>query len=284
MHLIQIGLVDTTGEIDPALIRATAAALNVQVARDVAPFWAVHASVSVLPDARHIPPGVWPVRLVADLPPPEGGFHLTRHNQPFAKVKATPASDHWTMEASHEVIEMLVDPSGNRLKASRSIEIVKGRIQDGPGEFEYLVEACDPCESAQCAYSIQGIAVSDFITPHFYDPLPTPGTRYSYTGALTAPRQIAPGGYISWLDPHSQEWRQLQNFDAATGPTIVDLGLDSATSMRTWIHARMNSNGHGRPAAQAVTPPQRGAPLFDAAEQRLAFIGDSGLTRARNYL
>ncbi len=276
MDLIRIGLVDTTGQLDAALIDAAAAAVNVQIARDLAPFWSVHATVFALPDPRKIPPGVWPVRLVAELPPPEGGFHLTRHNQPFAKVKATPASDHWTMEASHEVIEMLVDPSGNRLKASRSIQIVGGEIQDGPGEFEYLVEACDPCESAQCAYSIQGIAVSDFITPHFYDALPTPGTRYSFTGALTAPRQIAPGGYISWLDPDSQEWRQLQYFDAA-GPTIVDLGLETATSMRTWLHARMNSRGH------APRNPLGNAPLFDAARQRRTLISSDGLARANNY-
>ncbi len=280
MNLIQIGLVDTTGHIDAALIRATAAALNMQVARDVAPFWAVHASVFVLPDPTHVPPGVWPVRLVAELPPPEGGFHLTRHNQPFAKVKATPDSDHWTKEASHEVIEMLVDPSGNRLKASRSIEIVDGRIQDGPGEFEYLVEACDPCESAQCAYSIQGIAVSDFITPNFYDPLATPGTRYSFTGALNAPRQVAPGGYISWIDPDSQQWRQLQYFDPAAAPTIVDLGLDTAASMRTWIHTRMNSRGG---AAKAAAATQRNAALFQAAQRRRSNICSSGVARAKNY-
>ena len=75
---------------------------------------------------------------------------------------------------------MLVDPYGNKLQSSQSIEIVGGSIQDGTGELEYLVEACDPCEADKYAYPIQGIAVSDFITPRFYDPVVTPGTRYSF--------------------------------------------------------------------------------------------------------
>ena len=39
MSVLQIGLVDHTGEIDPQLVQATAAALNIQVIRDVQPFW-----------------------------------------------------------------------------------------------------------------------------------------------------------------------------------------------------------------------------------------------------
>lgn len=51
------------------------------------------------------------------------------------------------------------------------------------------------------------------MTPHFYDPVATPGTRYSFTGALKAPRQIMPGGYISWLDPEGDNWQQLRWID-----------------------------------------------------------------------
>ena len=61
-------------------------------------------------------------------------------------------------------------------------------------QFNYLVEACDPCEGNADGYQIQGVLVSDFITPRFYDALSTPGTRYSFTGAVTAPRQVLPEG------------------------------------------------------------------------------------------
>src|ERR1700722_15857919 len=131
MSLIQVGLIDKTSKINPALMRSAVAALNIQVTRDLPQFWNVQATVMSLPDGNDIPAGVWPVFLVKQLPPGEGGFHLDRHNQPYAKVIASPDSDEWTIDASHEIIEMLVDPYGNRLQNSTSIQIVKGKIQDG---------------------------------------------------------------------------------------------------------------------------------------------------------
>jgi hypothetical protein len=62
------------------------------------------------------------------------------------------------------------------------------------------VEACDPCEANNYGYQIQGTLVSDFITPHFYDSVETPGSPYSFTGAIKRPRQILPGGYISFVN------------------------------------------------------------------------------------
>jgi hypothetical protein len=122
---------------------------------------------------------MWPVQLVKSLPPGEGGFHVTKHNQPYAKVIWTEGSDDWTVDASHETVEMLVDPYGNRLQTSNAIGIDNGRITDAEGKYEYLVEACDPCEANNYAYQIDGILVSDFITPAFYDPAVTSNARYS---------------------------------------------------------------------------------------------------------
>jgi hypothetical protein len=237
MSVIQVGLVDKTGQLDATLVQTVAQALNIQVTRDLPQFWTVQATVIYLPNPRRIPAGVWPAMLVDNLPPGEGGVHLDKNNQPYAKIVASPDSDGWTIAASHEVVEMLVDPSGNRLQTSRSIEIVDGnKIEDGPSEFQYLVEACDPCESDTYGYLIQGVAVSDFLTPHFYDPVVTPGTRYSFTGALTGPRQILPGGYISWIDPTADQWQQLRWINPNQNPEIVDLGpAAQKRSLREWI-------------------------------------------------
>jgi hypothetical protein len=236
MSLIQIGLVDKTGELAAELVQAAAAALNVQVTRDLPQFWTVQATVMYLPNPKKVPAGVWPVQLVKSLPPGEGGFHLDKHNQPYAEVVATPGSDGWTVAASHETLEMLVDPSGNKLQSSQAIEISGGKIQGGTGQFDYLVEACDPCEADNFAYAIQGIAVSDFLTPHYYDASATPGTRYSFTGAIKSPREILPGGYISWIDPATDEWQQLQFIDPSQPPKIADLGpAKQGRSLREWI-------------------------------------------------
>lgn len=198
MSLIQVGLADKTGEISADLLQSAAAALNIQVTRDLTQFWTVQASVAYLPSPKKIPAGVWPVFIVKSLPPDEGGFHMDKHNQPYAEIIGSSQSDEWTIDASHEILEMLVDPYGNRLQNSTSIEITDGKIVDGTGEFGYLVEACDPCEADNYSYAIQGVAVSDFITPHFYDPVTTDGTRYSFTGtskprAKSCPAATSPG-------------------------------------------------------------------------------------------
>jgi hypothetical protein len=247
MSLIQVGLVDQTGEIDPELLQSAAAALTIQVTRDLPQFWNIQANVTYLPKSAKIPVGVWPVFLVKKLPPGEGGFHMDKHNQPYAKVIASSGSDEWTIDVSHETIEMLVDPSGNKLQNSTSIEVVAGKIQDGTGEFAYLVEACDPCEADKYAYAIQGVAVSDFLTPHFYDPIKTTGTRYSFTGAIQSPRQILPGGYISWVNQETDTVQQLLWVDPGQPPKIEDLGPATGLSLRQWV------DNHMRVASQKDT-------------------------------
>jgi hypothetical protein len=238
MSVIQVGLVDTTGALDSALVEATAAALNIQVMRDLSQFWNVQATVRYLSNPKAVPVGVWPILLVAKLPPGEGGVHLTKKNQPYSLVIGTPDSNDWTIDASHETLEMLVDPSGNRLQASRAIKIAGKNVEDTVGEYEYLVEACDPCEANQYAYSINGIAVSDFITPHFYDPVATSGTRYSFGGNITQPRQILPGGYISFTDPQSDNWEQI--LFLGPKPVVRNLGPANGSSVRMFVDRKTN--------------------------------------------
>jgi hypothetical protein len=238
MLQIKIGLVDMTGTIEPETMAAAANALNIQVTRDLPQFWPINATVSYLTDHRKIPQGVWPVQIVKTLPPDEGGFHWTKHNQPFAKVIATPGSNDWTIDASHETVEMLVDPAGNRLQAAKSIQIDGGNVVVGLGQFEYLVEACDPCEDNSFSYQIGEISVSDFITPHFYEPTPLEGTRYSFTGAIKAPLQILENGYITWVDPQTDEIMQLQNFGH---PVINNLGPAQGGSLRLFVDSHVRA-------------------------------------------
>ena len=236
MSVIQVGLVDKSGKLDPQLVQAAAAALNIQVMRDLAPVWNVQATVRYLPDAKQIPVGVWPVFLVAKLPPGEGGVHLDKKNQPYSLVIGTPDSADWTIDASHETVEMLVDPSGNRLQTSRAIEIEGKGVQDTTGQFDYLVEACDPCEANNYAYSIDGIAVSDFITPNFYDPVVSTGTRYSFGGNLKHPRQLLPGGYISFINSESDEFQQI--LFLGKEPVLRNLGPATGSSLRAFVDGK----------------------------------------------
>jgi hypothetical protein len=283
MSLLQVGLVDKTGEINSQLMEATASALNIQVTRDLPQFWNVQASVRYLSSPDKIPAGVWPVFLVKTLPPDEGGFHMDKHNQPYAEVIASPHSDEWTIDASHETVEMLVDPYANRLQNSTSIEVDGEKIEDGTGEFAYLVEACDPCEADKYTYAIQGIAVSDFLTPHFYDPIVTPGTRYSFTGAIKAPRQILPGGYITWVNQEADEVQQLLWVDPSKPPVIQSLGaVPPNLSLREWVDNEMQRR-YGKTTVRTPKGKGESAKIIERHKEKRANLESIAAARSKLY-
>jgi PLD-like domain len=233
-----------------------AAALNVQATRDLQNIWNVSATVTALADPESIEPGVLPIFIVDDVGQDGAtGLHLTDHKQPYALVDAGPT---WSLTASHECLEMLVDPSGNRLVPSSGITVADGKVQDLTTEkFEYLVEVADPSEDPANAYMIDEVLVSDFYTPHFFDPVVSPGVRYSFTGRITRPREILPGGYISWVNPALGTMQQLRWFGT---PEIIDLPGRPAQSGRGTLRGFVDEETH---------PPMRLSRL-DARSQPVA--------------
>lgn len=277
---IRVGLVDTTKTIDPALVAAVASALNLQVTRDLPQYWQVHATVSYLPDSDQIPAGVWPVQLVKTLGKDEGGFHLTEHNQPFAKVAASPDNNDWTVDASHETLEMLVDSAGNRLQASEAIQISDRGVIDAPGQFEYLVEVCDPCEADQFGYRIDGYRVSDFITPHYYDASLSVGTRYSFTGAIHRPRQLLEGGYISFFNVARREMQQILWLDPRKPPVLRSLRGESGASLRQFVETQTHYE-----ARQIRADVRKGAPPDTGRDREYrGIVTSAALARAKLYV
>jgi hypothetical protein len=215
-----VALVDKTGTIAGSKLKAVAAALAIQANQHLKPFWPhVDAAIVVLPAHAKVPPTTMPVYIGADLTPGKEGVHNDETGLPFAEVHME-AGDGWMVAVSHEVLEMLVDPTLRLTMKGPAVGVTNGRVHDVPGTFDYLVEVCDPSESPDHGYSIGGIPVSDFYTPHYFDAECTPGTRYSYTGALKQPRRIVKGGYLSWHHPDLKVWQQLR-WIGAPKPTIA---------------------------------------------------------------
>ncbi|MBI3510944.1 MAG: hypothetical protein HY064_09770 [Bacteroidetes bacterium] len=206
-----IALVDHTGKIKLSELNIVAAALQKQVIRDFSPLWKVVATVDAFEKSKDIPVGYWPVIIrnhVADA----AGYHLDKQGQPFALVEY--AGD-WPITVSHEILEMLVDPFGNRLVPGNCLKQWTEKHPDKKeySRVSYLVEVCDPCEDDDYSYKCNGVPVSDFITPQYFDPEGTSGGRYSFTGAIMQPRTLLKNGYLTWYIPGSHEMWQ-----AYTGP------------------------------------------------------------------
>ena len=154
------------------------------------------------------------------------GIHLDNNKKPFGLVSAT---NSWPLTASHEVLEILADPMGNRTQVALS-------IKEDQGLVEYLVEVCDPSEAAAFGYQINGVWLSDFYTPEFFLSLSSENQRYSFTGAIPKSLTILRDGYISWMDPATGIWWQQIWFENDQ-PVFRELGrLDvSEQSPRTII-------------------------------------------------
>jgi len=232
MFINQIGIVSESNKVSRRDLMRVTAAVQKQVMRDFEPIWGVNATIDSFEVLQDVPIGYWPVIVRDDIGVPgAAGIHLDDDGQPFALVEAGPG---WSLTASHEVLEMLADPFGDRLIAGDSVKPDQGRV-------EYLVEVCDPSEAPEFAYTVNGVLVSDFYTQAYFDPVGALGVRYGFTGALTGPRQVLRGGYLSWHNPVDNHWWQLQFFDPE--PVFVDLGVfdDLENSLRSWIDSKTDT-------------------------------------------
>lgn len=234
---VNLALVSLVKGHDPGDVSRVAAALQRQATRDFAPIWNVHATVDAFPRLEDVPVGYWPMIVATDINRPgAAGIHEDQNGQPFALIEM---SDSWSLTTSHEMLEMLADPFGKRIIPGQSPKRGQGRV-------EFLVEVCDPCEADQFAYTVNDILVSDFYTPHYFDPTASACTRYSFTGALTQPRQVLRGGYLSWHDPVSNHWWQEIFFGSKRQFRDVGVFDSKAGSFRAWIDAQTDHPGIDR--------------------------------------
>jgi len=235
---VHVALVDDTGAQDPQYMAEVAGALNEQVLRDFAPVWHVRASVGAYPQA---PAGTWSIRLQYRLDDPGAlGYHSDENNQPEAFVMAT---DDWPATASHELLEMLADPWGNRLHSGRLPHGVEGAyasfgLKHPTSLVKYLLEVCDPPEAR--SYDIGGVPVSDFITPSWYHAAMKTHTVYSYAGMCRRPREIPPGGYVSFATPDGNWWQILNRGGLLQTSNLGRFDRSSWSSLREFVdaHAR----------------------------------------------
>lgn len=109
------------------------------------------------------------------------GYHdVTPSGQPYAKIFARDTMQNGSSVSSclsHEVLELCGDPECDVYVPST----------DG---FDYAQELCDAVESD--LYGIEGVEVSNFVTPSFFGGGPAP---FDYLGKLTRAFETGSGGY-----------------------------------------------------------------------------------------
>jgi hypothetical protein len=287
-----VAVVSLTSEVSTRSLMRAAAAVQKQITRDFTPFWGLRATVDAFEDLSSIPSDYRPVIVFGDADELAGrlefaigeqeaaqliddferdrmsGLHLNAFTrEPFALVSS---EDAWSVTLSHEVMEMIADPFGNRLVAAAHPLDQRQRVK-------YLLEICDPCQVFW--YPVNGVPVSDFYTPRYFDPVGVDRSRYSFTGALEYPRQIREGGFLCWIDPNDSSLYQL-----GAGMTEPVLLADLMQLQRSTAPLRTIVDSRTPPVMQELLRPASSAPAAAEAYEAVLEASEGAALRTREAL
>jgi hypothetical protein len=205
---VTVAIVNQSTVVTDAQLTPIIEALKIQVIRDFAPAWGATARLAQFTKAQAgaIPASNWQIAILDDTTQAGAlGYHdITASGQPLGKVfaKTTMADGlSWTVTLSHELLETLCDPFVN---VACEVDNANGV----PTRF-YAREVGDAPEDDAHGYLIDGVLLSDFTYPAWFMPgMPGP---YDFQKKITAPFQLLPGGYISFLDVTTKNgWQQIQ--------------------------------------------------------------------------
>jgi hypothetical protein len=163
---------------------ALIAAMQEYVTSYVAPVWGTPATLVKTTDFQA---GAWAMVFLdnADQPGALAYHDLTPDGLPVSKVFVKTTLDDnqlVSVSASHELVEMLVDPAINMMTTGPDPQTI------------YAYESADPVESLN--FQVNGIAMSDFVYPSYFESFRQPDSvQFDYLNQVTQPFQILQGGY-----------------------------------------------------------------------------------------
>ena len=206
MPLPGVGIVSTVPDFGLANLAPITAAIGHQVVHDLGPAWGLAANVQAFETTAQVPADYGTLLVTESLSSAFFGLHKTKDKRFIGFVGFTPESHQWAVFASHEVIEMLLDPDGKRTAMGPHPTEVGQQV-------EYLVEPCDPIQDPAFAYTIDAIPVSNFCLPGYYA-LGNAGPA-SFRPGLNAPFSIADGGYVTFRDPTTGQFFTTERIGGA---------------------------------------------------------------------
>ena len=207
---IQISVINESTVLTDKDVVPVVAALQKQVTNDFAPVWGAPAQLTIVPKGNQPPNGSWWLVLLDDSDQANAlGYHdLTSEGLPIGKVFAASdlkAGTSWTVTASHELLEMLGDPNINLtvfVESSNTAGVL------------YAYEVCDACEDDSLGYQIDGVLLSDFVYPSWFESFRAEGsTQFDRMHKIQNPFQLLTGGYIGIFNVNSGSGWQQQTGD-----------------------------------------------------------------------
>ena len=160
------------------------AAMQVYIDQFIVPVWATPAN---LVKSNGFIKGAWAVVFLDDADQPGAlAYHeLTPDGMPISKVFVRTTlqnGDLVSVSASHELVEMLVDPAINLMTTGPNPKTV------------YAYESADPVEAL--TFPVNGIPMSDFVYPSYFEDFRKAGSvKFDQMDKVAESFQILAGGY-----------------------------------------------------------------------------------------
>jgi hypothetical protein len=198
-------------------VKRWTSACATQIKEHVAPAYGIPpVRVQFLTARSHAPAGAWVIAVLdnADQAGDLGWHTEDASGRIYGRVFAAPCLDYGvpvSTTISHEIAETFVDPD------------VSEWMDTGRG-YGVAYEACDPVEGD--SYLIDGVAVSDFVTPAWYDPNLLGRRHWLDNGTVAGAFELAPGGYVVRRWPDGSEDQEF-----------------GATANRAYINAKRHELG-----------------------------------------
>lgn len=205
--MTDIVLINQSSVLTDAQVALVVPALQTLFDRDFEPVWRTGLAFTVGAD-RAAHPNDWPIYLQDTTNiPGAGGYHLDDTGAPMGYVfvlDAIRANESWTVDLTHEFLEMAGDPDTATMVA----------LPQMPG-YACLREVCDAVEADSLGYWIDGVHVTDWCTPAYFYGQNQGGlapTQYDFKGFLKKPAPaLLHGGYLGIRDADGN-WGQVANF------------------------------------------------------------------------
>jgi hypothetical protein len=220
MSMVKVAIVNRSTVMTDEQVAAMVPALQRQVTEDFYPSWGANAALTFVGKNEVPDPLCWQI-VVLDNSDQAGalGYHdLTASGLPLGKVFAKTDLQYGnsvSVTVSHELLEMLADPWICWTIFNQSTNYA-GII--------FPLEVCDACEADDIGYEIDGVLVSDFVYPTWFEAQwhGVTGVAFDKTGKLKNPFQLAAGGYIGYFDVSKGSGWQQATADLAFGSSAED--------------------------------------------------------------
>jgi hypothetical protein len=202
----RVAVVNRSKVVSDDEVKALAVTLQSQVHNDLAPAWGVDAEVTFVPKSGSPATDSWTVEVLDDSDAIGAlAYHdLNSEGLPRAKVFAGSAKKSgalWSVSASHEILELLINPRANLVAISGG--------EESPTKTPrfYAYEVCDPVNDEDYAYSINGVFVSDFVYPAWFNDSSKPGTQFDHKKHVTKPFEVLERGHATYFE--HDVWKQI---------------------------------------------------------------------------